>query len=131
MALPTRVRPHEAGKWWQVSRRAWVGVHWSVLVMVILIGWLLGGQVLPEMTPGESAVTYWAVAVPCAAAFMAALLGHELAHSLVAAGPAMSLAAGLIFGGLAAAVHAGGGPGITVAALGWLAGCDERPARGL
>jgi len=122
-----------------------VGTHWSVLVMVILIGWLLGGQVLPEMTPGQPAVTYWAVAVPCAVAFMAALLGHELAHSLVArrngvpvnsitlwalggiselggeppsaradpriaaAGPATSLAAGLIFGGLAAAVHAGGG----------------------
>jgi len=52
-----------------------VGMHWSVLVMVILIGWLLGGQVLPEMTPGQSAVTYWAVADPCAVAFMAALLG--------------------------------------------------------
>ena len=88
---------------------------------------------------------------------MAALLAHELAHSLVArrygvpvtsitlwalggvselggepptaradlriaaAGPAASLAAGLIFGGLAAAVRAAGGPGIAIAALGWLA----------
>jgi len=109
------------------------------------------------MTPGQPAVAYRAVAVPCAAAFMAALLAHELAHSLVArrcgvpvtsitlwalggvselggepptaradlriaaAGPAASLAAGLLSGGLAAAVHAGGGPGIAVAALGWLA----------
>ena len=134
-----------------------VGMHWSVLIMVIMIAWLLGGQVLPSMTPHQPAVAYWAVAVPCAVAFMTALLGHELAHSLVArrygvpatsitlwalggiselgrepptaradlriaaAGPATSLAAGLIFGGLAAAVHAGGGPGIAVAALGWLA----------
>ena len=134
-----------------------VGMHWSVLVMVIMIGWLLGGQVLPETTPGQPAAAYWAVAVPCAVAFMAALLAHELAHSLVArrhgvpvtsitlwalggvselggepptaradlriaaAGPATSLAAGLIFGGLAAAVRAAGGPGIAVAALGWLA----------
>jgi hypothetical protein len=30
-----------------------VGMHWSVLVMVIMIGWLLGGQVLPETTPGR------------------------------------------------------------------------------
>jgi Zn-dependent protease len=88
---------------------------------------------------------------------MAALLAHELAHSLVArrygvpvtsitlwalggvselggepptaradlriaaAGPAASLAAGLIFGGLAVTVRAAGGPGITIAALGWLA----------
>ena len=134
-----------------------VGMHWSVLVMIMMIGWLLGGQVLPTMTPHQPAVAYWVVAVPCAAAFMAALLAHELAHSLVArrygvpvtsitlwalggvselggepstaradvriaaAGPAASLAAGLIFGGMAAAVRAGGGPGIAVAALGWLA----------
>ena len=134
-----------------------VGMHWSVLVMVIMIGWLLGGQVLPETTPGQPAAAYWAVAVPCAVAFMAALLAHELAHSLVArrygvpvtsitlwalggvselggepptaradlriaaAGPATSLAAGLVFGGLAAAARAAGGPGIAVAALGWLA----------
>ena len=98
---------------------------------------------------------YWAVAVPCAIAFMAALLAHELAHSLVArwygvpvtsitlwalggvselggepptaradlriaaAGSAASLAAGLVFSGLAAAVRAAGGPAIAVAALGW------------
>ena len=87
---------------------------------------------------------------------MAALLAHELAHSLVArrcgvpvtsitlwalggiselgsqpptaradlriavAGPVTSLGAGLVFGGLAAAVRAGGGPAIAVAALSWL-----------
>jgi hypothetical protein len=30
-----------------------VGMDWSVLVMVILIGWLLGGQVLQEMAPDQ------------------------------------------------------------------------------
>jgi hypothetical protein len=58
-----------------------VGAHWSVLVMVVMIGWLLGGQVLPGKAPGQPAAAYWAVAVPCAVAFMAALLAHELAHS--------------------------------------------------
>ena len=57
-----------------------VGMHWSVLIMVIMIGWLLGGQVLPETAPGQPAAAYWAVAVPC----VVALLAHELAHSLVA-----------------------------------------------
>jgi Zn-dependent protease len=61
-----------------------VGTHWSVLVIVVLIGWVLGAQVLPAMAPGQPTVAYWAVAVPCAVAFMAALLAHELAHSLVA-----------------------------------------------
>ncbi|HYZ57193.1 MAG TPA: site-2 protease family protein [Streptosporangiaceae bacterium] len=134
-----------------------VGAHWSVLVMVVLIGWVLGAQVLPGMTPHEPAVLHWAVAVPAAVAFIAALLAHELAHSLVArhhgvpvtsitlwalggvselggepptaradlqiavAGPAASLAAGLMSGALATAVRAGTGPGIAVAALGWLA----------
>jgi hypothetical protein len=27
-----------------------VGMHWSVLVMIMMIGWLLGGQVLPSMS---------------------------------------------------------------------------------
>jgi len=61
-----------------------IGAHWSVLVMVVLIGWLLGAQVLPGLAPEELAVAYWAVAVPGAVAFLAALLAHELAHSLVA-----------------------------------------------
>jgi len=134
-----------------------VGVHWSVLVIVLLIGWLLSAQILPAMTPHQPTAAYWAAAVPCAAAFMAALLAHELAHSLVArrygvpvtsitlwalggiselgrepptaradlriavAGPAASLGTGLVSAGLAAAVRAGGGPGIAVAALAWLA----------
>jgi Zn-dependent protease len=134
-----------------------IGAHWSALVMVVLIGWLLGAQVLPGLAPHEPAAAYWAVAVPGAVTFIAALLAHELAHSLVArrcgvpvtsitlwalggvselggeppharadlliaaAGPATSLAAGLAFGAIAAAVRAGGGPVIAVAALGWLA----------
>jgi Zn-dependent protease len=61
-----------------------IGAHWSVMVMVALIGWLLGAGVLPAATPGEPAAAYWAVAVPGALAFIAALLAHELAHSLLA-----------------------------------------------
>jgi hypothetical protein len=134
-----------------------IDAHWSVLAMVLLIGWLLGAQVLPTMTPHQPASTYWAVAIPGAVAFIAALLAHELAHLLVtrrcgvpvtsitlwalggvselggepptaradlliaAAGPVTSLAVGVVFGGVAVAVRAGGGPIIAVAGFGWLA----------
>ena len=61
-----------------------VGVHWSVLVIVALIGGILGASVLPGMVPHQAAVAYWAVAVPGALLFVAALLAHELAHAVVA-----------------------------------------------
>lgn len=61
-----------------------IGMHWSVLVMIGLVGWLLGAQVLPAVTPGEPAAVSWAVAILGAVAFSAALLAHEVAHSLVA-----------------------------------------------
>jgi len=32
-----------------------VGAHWSVLVLVVVFGWLLGAQVLPAMTPHQPA----------------------------------------------------------------------------
>ncbi|MGE5135935.1 MAG: site-2 protease family protein [Gemmatimonadota bacterium] len=134
-----------------------VGVHWSVLVIVALIGGILGASVLPAMVPHQPVAAYWAVAVPGALLFVAALLAHELAHAVVArrkgvpvrsitlwalggvaelggdpptaradlqiavAGPATSLAAGLVFGGLWAIVRAADGPALLSAALFWLA----------
>jgi Zn-dependent protease len=61
-----------------------VGIHWSVVVIVALIAWLLGAQVMPAMVPGTPALAYWLTAVPGALLFVAALLAHELAHSFVA-----------------------------------------------
>jgi Zn-dependent protease/CBS domain-containing protein len=61
-----------------------VGLHWSVFAVVALIGWLLGASVLPAMSPHQPALTYWVVAVPASLLFVAALLGHELAHAVVA-----------------------------------------------
>ena len=61
-----------------------VGMHWSVAVIVALIAGILGTQVLPQMAPGEPTAVYWAVAVPGALLFVAALLAHELAHAFVA-----------------------------------------------
>ncbi|WP_238009503.1 site-2 protease family protein [Dactylosporangium sp. AC04546] len=61
-----------------------IGVHWSVLVIMLLLAQGLAVVVLPGGARGHATVVYWGVAVVVAVAFLAALLAHELAHSLVA-----------------------------------------------
>ncbi|MCW2938964.1 MAG: site-2 protease family protein [Actinomycetia bacterium] len=61
-----------------------IGVQWSALAIVVLIALTLATGVLPSYVPGRPTVVYWAVALPGAAVFLACLLAHELAHSLVA-----------------------------------------------
>ncbi len=53
-----------------------VAAHWSVLVIGGLIGYGLTG--------GTADATLWAVVVPTVLLFLGSLLGHELAHSVVA-----------------------------------------------
>src|SRR6476646_8709555 len=53
-----------------------VGVHWSVLVIAGLLGIAL--------TDGVADAGLWAVVVPTVIVFLACLLAHELAHSVVA-----------------------------------------------
>jgi Zn-dependent protease len=66
----------------------WAGVrvsaHWSVLVFVALLTDLLAAGVLPDAAPGRAGAAYLGVALAVAALFVAGLLGHELAHALVA-----------------------------------------------
>lgn len=61
-----------------------VGVHWSVLVIMLLLAQGLAVSVLPANAAGQAPVLYWTTAVVVAVAFMASLLAHELAHALVA-----------------------------------------------
>jgi Zn-dependent protease/CBS domain-containing protein len=61
-----------------------LGAHWSVVVIGWLLVWALADVTLPELAPGSSDLTYWAVAVVLVVLFWAALLAHEVAHSLVA-----------------------------------------------
>ncbi len=61
-----------------------IGVHWSVLVILLLLAQGLAVAILPADAPGYSAGLYWALAVVAAAVLMASLLAHELAHALVA-----------------------------------------------
>jgi Zn-dependent protease/CBS domain-containing protein len=61
-----------------------ISMHWSVLVILLLLTQGLAVAVLPINAPGHPAMLYWAAAVVAAAVFMASLLAHELAHALVA-----------------------------------------------
>ncbi|GGI94507.1 site-2 protease family protein [Streptomyces brasiliensis] len=61
-----------------------VGLHWSVLVIVVLVTLALARGRFPEAHPGHSPTVYWALALLTAVAFLASLLAHELAHAVVA-----------------------------------------------
>ncbi|MGQ9572223.1 MAG: site-2 protease family protein [Dehalococcoidia bacterium] len=61
-----------------------IGIHWSWLaIFIILTWWLAAGlydELYPEWTEGER----WGTAVASSLLFFAAVLAHEMAHSLVA-----------------------------------------------
>jgi Zn-dependent protease len=61
-----------------------VGIHWSVLVIMVLLVWSLAEAALPEFAPGSSDPVYWVAAVGGVLLLFASLLAHELAHSVVA-----------------------------------------------
>ena len=61
-----------------------VAVHWSVLVVALLLAWGLAEGVLPESAPGHTAATYWLVGVPGALLLLCSLLAHEISHAVVA-----------------------------------------------
>src|SRR5438132_6772183 len=61
-----------------------VGLNWSLLVVAALIAWSLATGILPSASPGQSSGAYWTAGVVSAFVFLASLLAHELAHSIVA-----------------------------------------------
>ncbi|WP_431920910.1 site-2 protease family protein [Nonomuraea jabiensis] len=61
-----------------------IAANWSTLLILALVGLLVADRVLPAAAPGHSAWTYWAVGVGTAVVFLACLLAHELAHSVLA-----------------------------------------------
>ena len=61
-----------------------VGFNWSLLVVAALIAWSLATSLLPSATPGQTSGAYWTAGVISAFVFLASLLAHELAHSIVA-----------------------------------------------
>jgi Zn-dependent protease len=61
-----------------------VGLHWSVLVIALLLTQSLAAAILPERAPGHGAAVYWPSAVLVSLIFLLTLLVHELSHALVA-----------------------------------------------
>src|SRR6266436_4448108 len=61
-----------------------VGLNWSLLVIAALIAWSLATGILPSTVPGRTSGAYWTAGVVSAFVYLASLLAHELAHSVVA-----------------------------------------------
>jgi Zn-dependent protease/CBS domain-containing protein len=61
-----------------------VGLHWSVLGIVVLLVFGLAGGLLPAQFPGEAGIAYVAAAVAATLLFVLSLLAHELGHAVVA-----------------------------------------------
>jgi len=59
-------------------------VHWSLVVTLTLMAWLLASNVLPSQSSDASAALNWLTGIATAAALLLSLLAHELAHSIVA-----------------------------------------------
>lgn len=61
-----------------------VGMHWSVLGILIVLVVGLGYASWPRVLPGYPAYAYAVAALVAAVLFLASLLAHELAHAVVA-----------------------------------------------
>ncbi|WAL68971.1 site-2 protease family protein [Amycolatopsis cynarae] len=61
-----------------------VGAHWSVVIVLALISWLLGASVLPAAAPGYAGSWYWITGALTAVFFLVSLLAHELTHAVLA-----------------------------------------------
>src|SRR3979490_3072266 len=61
-----------------------VGLNWSLLVIGALIASSLATSLLPSAAPGQTSSAYWTAGIVSAFVYLACLLAHELAHSVVA-----------------------------------------------
>lgn len=61
-----------------------IGLHWSVLGILLVLVLALGFAQWPLLVPGYPAVAYVVAAAIAAVLFLASLLAHELSHAVVA-----------------------------------------------
>jgi Zn-dependent protease/CBS domain-containing protein len=61
-----------------------IGVHYSWLLVFLLVAWTLAEGVFPQQLPDLATRTYWIMGVVSSLLLFVSVLVHELAHSLVA-----------------------------------------------
>src|SRR5438105_2489175 len=61
-----------------------VAAHWSTLAILLLISTNLASDILPRAYPGRPVWSYLLAGTATAVVFLAGLLVHEAAHSVVA-----------------------------------------------
>lgn len=61
-----------------------IRAHWSVLLIVTLLTVLLAQDILPATVPDTAVAAYWLAALATTVLLLACLLGHELAHAVLA-----------------------------------------------
>lgn len=61
-----------------------LAAHWTALIVPLLIADILGASLLPSTVKGAGKTAYWVTAALVAAAFVASLAAHELAHAITA-----------------------------------------------
>ncbi len=61
-----------------------VGVHWSALLVGVVVTVLLGLRILPQVDPGAGTAGLWIAATAGTLAFFGSLLAHEFGHAVVA-----------------------------------------------
>jgi Zn-dependent protease len=61
-----------------------IGLHWSVAVLAAVFGFTLSTTILPAVAPGYGVVLYAVTALVTAVALLAAIVAHELGHSIEA-----------------------------------------------
>jgi Zn-dependent protease/CBS domain-containing protein len=90
-----------------------VGIHYSWFIIFALVTWSLAVGFFPVLYPGWPTGTYWVVGAISAILLFAAVLVHELSHSLVAKreGLPVSSITLFIFGGVSNITREPGSPG--------------------
>lgn len=61
-----------------------VAAELSTLVIAGLLTWSFASGLLPIAVPQRLPIVYWSVGIVGALLFLASLLGHELAHAVIA-----------------------------------------------
>ncbi len=89
MADASHLHHNESGRFadgLHFGRISGIDIHadWSVIVILWLVAWSLASRAFPDGTPGYPTAWYWVAGAAMAVLFVAGLLAHELAHSVVA-----------------------------------------------